>query len=101
MRHRGFTVLVKASEDIDHQADAASLPADIDIEDQPDGGANALNVNRLSPLDHEYSRYDISLRSPSKLTSFVSYLQPSDASSFGSLYTTTNRKLAIIWSRYG
>ena len=56
MRHRGFTVHVKASEDIDHQGDDASLPADIDIEDQPDGGANALNVNRLSPLEREYSR---------------------------------------------
>ena len=49
--------MVKASsEDKDHQGNDTLLPTDIDIEDQPDGGANALNVNRLLIfLGHSYS----------------------------------------------
>lgn len=44
LRHCGFTAVVKVSSDVTWEANA--LRQDIDIEDQPEGGANALNVNR-------------------------------------------------------
>ena len=44
VRHCGFTAIVKVAAEIN--LDGGSLPQDIDIEDQSDGGANALNVNR-------------------------------------------------------
>ena len=40
--------MVKVSADIDWGGN--SIPQDIDIEDQPEGGANALNVNRSVTL---------------------------------------------------
>ena len=46
LRHQGFTVVVKASANEESAATGELLPEDIEIEDQPDGGANALNVNR-------------------------------------------------------
>ena len=44
VRHCGFTAIVKVAAEFN--LDVGSLPLDIDIEDQSDGGANALNVNR-------------------------------------------------------
>ncbi|KAH7297515.1 hypothetical protein KP509_26G072500 [Ceratopteris richardii] len=52
VRHHGFIVVVKVIgwEDLGNVSD---LPNDIDIEDQPEGGANALNVNSLRTLLHQ------------------------------------------------
>lgn len=47
VRHQGFTALVSA---LGMPAEMESLPDDIAIEDQPEGGANALNVNSLRCL---------------------------------------------------
>lgn len=44
IRHCGFTAVVKVSSEVKWEEKA--LPQDIEIEDQPEGGANALNVNR-------------------------------------------------------
>lgn len=44
VRHCGYTAIVKVVGDI--KVDK-SLPLDIEIDDQPDGGANALNINRF------------------------------------------------------
>ncbi|KAL3633072.1 hypothetical protein CASFOL_026056 [Castilleja foliolosa] len=44
VRHCGYTATVKVVGDVKK---GRSLAQDIDIEDQPDGGANALNVNSL------------------------------------------------------
>lgn len=46
VRHCGYTAVVKVSADVDWEG--KPVPQDIDIEDQPEGGANALNVNRLA-----------------------------------------------------
>eukprot|EP00250_Pteridium_aquilinum_P018589 c24130_g2_i1 orf=1-2976(-) len=54
VRHQGFTILVKASGG-QKSAKTGPLPDDIDIEDQPEGGANALNVNSLRTLLHSGS----------------------------------------------
>ncbi|XP_048322607.2 protein REDUCED CHLOROPLAST COVERAGE 2 [Ziziphus jujuba] len=53
VRHCGFTAVVKVSAEVNW--DRSSLPQDIDIEDQPEGGANALNVNSLRMLLHKSS----------------------------------------------
>lgn len=44
IRHCGYTAVVKVSPKIDWEGSLDSY--EIDIEDQPEGGANALNVNR-------------------------------------------------------
>ncbi|MCO5552322.1 hypothetical protein L7F22_005833 [Adiantum nelumboides] len=49
VRHQGFTALVSAH---GKPGDMETLPDDISIEDQPEGGANALNVNSLRSLLH-------------------------------------------------
>lgn len=44
VRYRGYTAVAEAS-GLD-TLKIEGLPADLEIEDQPDGGADALNVNR-------------------------------------------------------
>lgn len=44
MRHRGFIVIAEAVGHVTE--DGNELPRDVDVVEQPDGGANALNVNR-------------------------------------------------------
>lgn len=44
VRHCGYTAVVKVAAEVNWNG--KPIPQDIDIEDQPDGGANALNVNR-------------------------------------------------------
>ena len=44
VRHRGYTATVKVVGDV---KSGRNHIKDIEIEDQPDGGANALNVNRF------------------------------------------------------
>ncbi|PKI70197.1 hypothetical protein CRG98_009389, partial [Punica granatum] len=51
VRHCGFTAVVKVSSKVDWESNP--IPQDIDIEDQPEGGANALNVNSLRMLLHK------------------------------------------------
>ncbi|KAL2479074.1 Tetratricopeptide repeat (TPR)-like superfamily protein [Forsythia ovata] len=50
LRHCGYTAIVKAVEDVKR---GKSLAQDVEIEDQPDGGANALNINSLRLMLHE------------------------------------------------
>ncbi|KAK6126997.1 hypothetical protein DH2020_039263 [Rehmannia glutinosa] len=45
VRHCGYSAIVKISAEVDWGG--KPIPQDIGIEDHPDGGANALNVNRL------------------------------------------------------
>lgn len=52
IRHCGYTAVVKVAE---FKWDGKPIPQDIDIEDQPEGGANALNVNSLRMLLHKSS----------------------------------------------
>ncbi|KAI5063540.1 hypothetical protein GOP47_0022087 [Adiantum capillus-veneris] len=51
VRHHCFVVVV-TSLGGEVSSNTSSLPKDIDIEDQPEGGANALNVNSLRSLLH-------------------------------------------------
>ena len=44
VRHCGFTAVVKVAAEVNWNG--KPIPNDIDVEDQPEGGANALNVNR-------------------------------------------------------
>ncbi|XP_010047052.2 protein TSS [Eucalyptus grandis] len=53
VRHCGYTAIVKVSAEVDWEGNA--IPQDIDIEDHPEGGANALNVNSLRMLLHKSS----------------------------------------------
>ncbi|CAF2244748.1 unnamed protein product [Brassica napus] len=53
VRHCGFTAIVKVAAEFN--LDGGRIPQDIDIEDQSDGGANALNVNSLRTLLHKSS----------------------------------------------
>ncbi|KAF5742102.1 hypothetical protein HS088_TW09G00143 [Tripterygium wilfordii] len=53
VRHCGYTAVVKVSGEVNF--DGNPIPQDIDIEDQREGGANALNVNSLRMLLHKYS----------------------------------------------
>ncbi|KAM7252740.1 hypothetical protein ACFE04_008249 [Oxalis oulophora] len=48
VKHCGYTAIVKVSAEVNW--DKTRIPLDIDIEDQPDGGANAFNVNSLRML---------------------------------------------------
>lgn len=43
VRHCGYTAIIKVARDVKRKSSAS----DIDIDDQPDGGANALNMNRF------------------------------------------------------
>ncbi|KAM7472897.1 hypothetical protein LguiA_011080 [Lonicera macranthoides] len=53
VRHCGYTAVVKVAAEVNWNG--KPIPQDIDIEDQPDGGANALNVNSLRMLLHKPS----------------------------------------------
>ncbi|EEF33979.1 protein REDUCED CHLOROPLAST COVERAGE 2 [Ricinus communis] len=53
VRHCGYTAVVKVSAEVNW--DGNPIPQDIDIEDQPEEGANALNVNSLRMLLHKSS----------------------------------------------
>ncbi|KAL8096208.1 protein REDUCED CHLOROPLAST COVERAGE 2 [Apium graveolens] len=53
VRHCGYTAVVKVAAQV--KWDGKTMPNDIDIEDQPEGGANALNVNSLRMLLHKPS----------------------------------------------
>ncbi|KAK6273105.1 hypothetical protein POUND7_010188 [Theobroma cacao] len=53
VRHCGHTAVVKVSAEVNWEGNL--IPQDIDIEDQPEGGANALNVNSLRLLLHKSS----------------------------------------------
>ncbi|KAL7600744.1 hypothetical protein Lser_V15G23750 [Lactuca serriola] len=53
VRHCGYTAVVKVEAEV--KFDVKSIPQDIEIEDQPEGGANALNVNSLRMLLHKSS----------------------------------------------
>lgn len=44
IRHCGYTAIVKVATEVNWGGNP--IPQDIDIEDQPEGGENALNVNR-------------------------------------------------------
>ena len=48
VRHCGYTAEVKVS--AEGNLVGNPIPQDIDIEDQPEGGTNALNVNRSAHL---------------------------------------------------
>ncbi|CAA2995513.1 TSS isoform X1 [Olea europaea subsp. europaea] len=50
VRHGGYTAIVKVVGDVKR---GKSLAQDVEIEDQPDGGANALNINSLRLMLHE------------------------------------------------
>ncbi|KAH9329773.1 hypothetical protein KI387_001881, partial [Taxus chinensis] len=54
LRHCGYTAVVKVFGDIDKGVE--SLYQEVDIEDQPEGGANALNVSSLRTPLHKGSR---------------------------------------------
>ncbi|XP_021750054.1 protein TSS-like [Chenopodium quinoa] len=51
VRHCGYTAVVKVSSEVNWEG--KPIPQDIEIEDQPEGGANALNVNSLRMLLHK------------------------------------------------
>uniref|UniRef100_A0A5B7BBA0 Clu domain-containing protein n=1 Tax=Davidia involucrata TaxID=16924 RepID=A0A5B7BBA0_DAVIN len=53
IRHCGYTAVVKIMAEVNWKGNP--IPQDIDIEDQPEGGANALNVNSLRMLLHKSS----------------------------------------------
>ncbi|TKY73152.1 TSS protein [Spatholobus suberectus] len=53
IRHCGYTAVVKVSAETDLEGSPNSL--EIDVEEQPEGGANALNVNSLRMLLHRSS----------------------------------------------
>ncbi|XP_057968378.1 protein REDUCED CHLOROPLAST COVERAGE 2 [Malania oleifera] len=53
VRHCGYAAVVKVATVVDWEGN--SIPKDIDIEDQHEGGANALNVNSLRMLLHKSS----------------------------------------------
>ncbi|XP_031130880.1 protein TSS isoform X2 [Ipomoea triloba] len=64
VRHCGYTAIVKVMGDL---GEGRSLSQDIVIDDQPDGGANALNINSLrflllkpSTPEHKIGDYDTS-----------------------------------------
>ncbi|GLJ15752.1 hypothetical protein SUGI_0259240 [Cryptomeria japonica] len=51
VKHCGYTAVVKVFGDVEKGVE--SLSREIDIEDQPEGGANALNVSSLRTLLHK------------------------------------------------
>ncbi|XP_015955184.1 protein REDUCED CHLOROPLAST COVERAGE 2 [Arachis duranensis] len=58
IRHCGYTAVVKVSAEMDWEGSPDSL--EVSIEDQPEGGANALNVNSLRMLLHKSSTPQLS-----------------------------------------
>ncbi|PIN15973.1 hypothetical protein CDL12_11391 [Handroanthus impetiginosus] len=58
VRHCGYTAIVKVSDEVNWEGN--SIPQDIDIEDHPEGGANALNINSLRMLLHKSSTPQLS-----------------------------------------
>ncbi|CAN8273607.1 unnamed protein product [Cochlearia groenlandica] len=63
VRHCGFTAIVKVAAKF--KFDGSQILQDIEIEDQSEGGANALNVNSLRTLLHKSSTpSSIAQRSP-------------------------------------
>lgn len=54
LKHCGYTAVVKVFGDVEKGVE--SLSREIDIEDQPEGGANALNVSSLRTLLHKGAR---------------------------------------------
>ncbi|XP_073289602.1 protein REDUCED CHLOROPLAST COVERAGE 2-like [Primulina huaijiensis] len=58
VRHCGYTAIVKVSSEVNWEDNP--IPQDIDIEDHPEGGANALNVNSLRMLLHKSSTHQSS-----------------------------------------
>ncbi|MED6222877.1 Protein REDUCED CHLOROPLAST COVERAGE 2 [Stylosanthes scabra] len=58
IRHCGYTAVVKVSAEIDWEGSPDSF--EVNIEDQPEGGANALNVNSLRMLLHKSSTPQLS-----------------------------------------
>ncbi|KAB2034621.1 hypothetical protein ES319_D04G098600v1 [Gossypium barbadense] len=63
VRHCGYTAVVKVSAEVNWEGNP--IPQEIDIEDQPEGGANALNVNSLRMLLHKSSTPATAQRSQS------------------------------------
>ncbi|KAL3840684.1 hypothetical protein ACJIZ3_025275 [Penstemon smallii] len=51
VRHCGHTAIVKVSAEVNWEDNP--IPQDIDIEDHPEGGANAFNVNSLRMMLHK------------------------------------------------
>ncbi|XP_010250244.1 PREDICTED: protein TSS-like isoform X2 [Nelumbo nucifera] len=50
VRHLGYTAIVKVQGEVNN---GSCIAQDIDIDNQPDGGANSLNVNSLRTLLHK------------------------------------------------
>lgn len=59
IRHCGFTAVVKVLAEVNWVG--RPVPQDIEIEDQPEGGANALNVNRSVHVFWTYYLYHADL----------------------------------------
>ncbi|GMQ08986.1 hypothetical protein CsSME_00052497 [Camellia sinensis var. sinensis] len=57
VRHCGYTAIVKIVGDVKRRK---CMAQDIHIDDQPDGGANALNINSLRVLLHESCSAELS-----------------------------------------
>ncbi|KAG0621755.1 hypothetical protein M758_3G045500 [Ceratodon purpureus] len=53
IRHRGYIVLAESAGPVESGDNA---PSDVDVDEQPDGGANALNVNSLRTLLHSKAK---------------------------------------------
>ncbi|EPS64934.1 hypothetical protein M569_09837, partial [Genlisea aurea] len=58
VRHCGHTAIVKVSAHCEW--DSNPVPHDIDIQEEPEGGANSLNVNSLRILLHKSKAYQLS-----------------------------------------
>ncbi|XP_024966841.1 protein TSS-like [Cynara cardunculus var. scolymus] len=58
VRHCGYTAVVKVAAEVNW--DGKPIPQDVDVEDQPEGGAHALNVNSLRMLLHKSSTTTLS-----------------------------------------
>ncbi|KAJ6796078.1 protein TSS-like [Iris pallida] len=61
VKHCGFTATVKLS---GHVVESDCLPQSIDVDEQPDGGSNALNINSLRVLLPKFSDGELSPSSP-------------------------------------
>ncbi|KAM7483616.1 hypothetical protein LguiB_008199 [Lonicera macranthoides] len=57
VRHCGYTAIVKVIDDVKKRK---CMAQDVEIDDQPDGGANALNINSLRVLLPKSSNAEIS-----------------------------------------
>lgn len=70
VRHCGYTAVVKVAAQV--KWDGNLMPNDIDIEDQPEGGANALNVNRSVHILYLY--HSLTLKNmKARLSNFAPY----------------------------